>query len=75
MLFFIYRCLLAALTYDHRLIIVGNKRNSWKELFDVSTLWQEWLEKNNWLEENLKENPSKLDQHVYRSNLLSITGK
>ncbi|XP_066982850.1 uncharacterized protein [Macrobrachium rosenbergii] len=68
------RCLLALVTYDHRVIIMGREGHKWVTVVDISALWYKEVAKDSWKMVALPHGAPVHEIHTARMRMLGVSG-
>ncbi|XP_042870580.1 general transcription factor 3C polypeptide 4-like isoform X1 [Penaeus japonicus] len=66
------RCLLALVTHDHQMSIVGQEGRQWKKLVDITGQWYNYVSANSWALVNLPKSCPSHEVFTARMSMLSI---
>ncbi|XP_066982847.1 general transcription factor 3C polypeptide 4 isoform X3 [Macrobrachium rosenbergii] len=67
------RCLLALVTYDHRVIIMGREGHKWVTVVDISALWYKEVAKDSWKMVALPHGAPVHEIHTARMRMLGVS--
>ncbi|XP_037794872.1 general transcription factor 3C polypeptide 4-like [Penaeus monodon] len=66
------RCLLALVTHDHQMLIVGQEGRQWNKLVDITGQWYNYVSANSWALTSLPKSSPSHEVFTARMSMLSI---